>query len=385
MAAPSKIRAVYQETEASFSAGPSVADGSSMRFIHASSPAPAPDWGEVIQKDEQNDTLDDPGVIIGAPGGTFSFSVKGRGPGSANAALAGVAAQYGEVGRSLRAVFGAGSLPEGAVAAAGWTTTSGDVDDASTWSKGEMIYRTVGTAQEMRVISAVSGNTVTVFPAWSSAPAENDVFVACANAKSSDGGQQSECFLVKGYDWKHLFNGCMGNVKLSLTARGVPSFAFDYLIDNPKRDNSGITALPAATDPWPDTSPVVCSPLWLNGTQILINQLDFDLGNDRQAVLATGACPTGRSEWRIAAQKKVITLKRQFSDAMIDSFVAADNLSVFWQSKGKLGNILGLWIPKAQIVVNPNVEDQSGIDGQSVQLVAKRPDTDEPAATIAIG
>ena len=209
MAESSKIRSVYEQPEASFSAGPSPSTGSSMRFIHAREIAPAPDAGESIPLDFQNDTVDDPGVAIGAPGGTIAFGAYARGPGAAAAATDGVAATDGEVGRLLRAAFGDAHYPEGSTFDAGWTTTSGDVADASTWAVGDIFYRTAASGKmEARYISAIAGDTVTFAPAFSAAPATSAEVRAMANYLGSNSGQQSVALALKGANWTHLFKGC---------------------------------------------------------------------------------------------------------------------------------------------------------------------------------
>ena len=58
------------------------ADGSDYRFVHARDITPAPDYGEAIRRELQDDTFDSAGIIHGAQGGSISFKTELRGPGT---------------------------------------------------------------------------------------------------------------------------------------------------------------------------------------------------------------------------------------------------------------------------------------------------------------
>src|SRR5687768_10419791 len=105
-----KIRSLYIATQATWDTDPD-SDGSDYRFVHARDFSPAPDYGEPIRRELQDDTVDSAGIIPGAEGGTFSFKTELRGPGTAAAAT--VAAIHGEMGLSLLAIFGSVNLGTG--------------------------------------------------------------------------------------------------------------------------------------------------------------------------------------------------------------------------------------------------------------------------------
>lgn len=386
--ASTRIRSVYMATESTFSADPSP-NGSGYRFIHAADIDISPSFGEPIERTVQDDTLDHPGTIIGAQGGTFGFAAELRGPGAENAAGDGQVAVHGESGPSLRACFGAANLGTGTTFLAGWTSSdgssSGDVEDASGINVGDVIYKITNGRPEARPVTGKSGTTITVTPAWTQEPSGSDICYAMANYRSANSGHQTEAAVVKGGDFEFAMGGMMGSVQIeALTARGIGRLLFSYQVDDVDH-NSAKALLPDADDIYPNPPVVRRAPCWINGQETLIAEIGFDLGNEIQPKLST-AGEQGRSGWAVVSQAKTVTARVYYANGLIDLYKNATRFPVFFFLENGIGNVIALFIPEAQIVADPGVEDVNGQNGQTLTIRAVRPSTDGLAAvTLAIG
>lgn len=381
----SKRKSVYIASEAEFSVDPD-ADGSSYRFVHASDAAPAPSYGEAIQRTIQDNTLNDPGILPGAQGGTVAFKTEVRGPGEDAAAGDGDTAVHGEMGLSIAKILGGVSLGAGTTFAAGWTTASGDVASAAGFAVGSVIYRVRASGRvEARPITVKVSNTITVEPAWSEAPAEDDGCYAMANYAVADSGHGTESIVVKGDGQEHLFTGCMGDLTIeALTARGHPRFAFSYVVDDVDHE-SAKASLPAADDDYPAGPIVKRAPCWIDGTLTDITEFTFALGNDRQPKLST-AGEQGRAGWVVVGQGRSATFKAYYATGLIDLYLNATKFPLFFFLANGVGNVIAVYIPAAQIVADPGIEDINGQTGQSLSIKATKPSTAGlPAVVISIG
>lgn len=385
----SRIRSVYMATENTFSTDPSPT-GSGYRFVHAADIEIAPSFGEAIERTVQDDTLDHPGTIIGAQGGTFGFATELRGPGANAAASDGVAAVHGEVGLSLKAIFGACNLGTGTAFGAGWTansgSSSGTVDDATGINVGDVIYRLDASGRpEARPVTAKVGSTITVTPAWNAEPSEGDDCYAMANYRASNSGHQSESAVVKGDDFEFYMGGLMGSVAIeALNAQGIGRLAFSYQVDDVDH-HSAKGALPDADDVYPNPPVVRRAPCWINGQETCITQLAFDLANEVQAKLCTRG-EQGRSGWAVVGQGKTGSVQVYFATGLIDLYKNATRFPIFFFMEDGPGNVIALFIPEAQIVSDPGVEDVNGQNGQTLNFRACRPTVNGLAsAVLAIG
>jgi len=367
----SRIKSLYVATQSTWATDPD-ADGSDYRFVHARDFSPAPDFGEPIERELQDDTFDSSGIIPGAEGGAFSFKTELRGSGTAAAST--VAAIHGEMGLSLLAQFGAVNLGTGTTFSAGWTTTSGDVAVATTINVGDIIYRLASAGvYEARAVTVKVGSTLTVAPAWSGTPANTDVCYAMANYRAASSGFGYEALCMKGDNgYEITCLGCIGNVKIeSLSARKVPLLAFDYLIDDPDFA-SAKGSLAATTDAYPSAVVTRRAPFYYNGTATECAELSFDLGNDRKPIPSNGGAQ-GRSGWKVVGQSRIFSVKVQRDEAYLTAYQAKTTFPIFTFLDGGLGNMVAVYAPNCQIVVPPPAEEVEGQDWMTLTIRALQP------------
>lgn len=366
------------------------ANGSGYAFIHAGEIAQTPEYGEPIVRNQQDSSIVPQKVVIGAQGGQITFKTEARGVTTANAADDGTTASHGEMGLSLRATMGDVDLDVGTTFAAGWTTTTGDVASAAGLRVGSLIYRIQGGSEpapgkaEVRRVSNIATNTLTVTPAWTTAPSNTDVCYAMACYQAASSGHQTEDIVIKGQDSsEHLYTGCMGDWTLSpLAARAVGEFAWTYVADDVDH-TSAKGSLPAETDSYPDPVVVRCAPFYIGSTETLTSEVGLSLGNDIQPKAATSGCQ-GRAGWVVVGQDITWTSKVYFAEGNITQYVGGTTQELLFYADDGIGNVVAISIPAAQIVQSPTYEDESGQVVQTLTWKATRHAT-LPPLTVAIG
>jgi len=381
-----KIRSVYRATEAQFAVDPS-ANGALYQFIHAADVAPSPSFGESIDRTVQNDTLDHPGTIIGAQGGTLGFKAELRGPGSTLAADDTKTASHGEVGEALEAIFGSARKGQGTTFTGTWTSTGGkskgQLASMTGVQVGDILYR-VNSKGRVEARPVVTKTTdIEVSPPWSEIPTAASKCYAMVNYIASNSGQKTESYVVKGDDFEWLLQGLMGTVQLeALTARGLGMLGFTYQVDRVNHKSTK-ASLPAAADAFPNPPVAVRAPCWINGVQTMITEFSFDLGNDVQPKLATEG-DQGRYGWAVVGQARAASAKVYYSADVIDLYQAGTKFPVFFFVENGPGNVMAVYIPAAQIVADPSLEDNAGQNGQTLALRATKP-ASGPSFVLAIG
>lgn len=365
------------------------ANGSGYAFIHAGEINQNPEYGEPLQRNQQDSSIVPQKVVIGAQGGSVTFKTEARGVLTANAAADTVTATHGEMGLSLRATMGAVNLDTGTTFAAGWTTTTGDVASAAGLRVGSLIYRIQGPSEpnpgkaEVRRISVKATNTLTVTPAWTVAPAAADVCYAMACYEAASTGHQTEDIVVKGQDSEHLYTGCMGDWTLSpLAARALGEFAWDYMVDDVDH-LSAKGSLPSEADLFPDPVVIRCAPFYIGSTATLASEVGLSLGNDRQPKAATSGCQ-GRAGFPVVGQDITFTAKVYFDEAHITQYESGTTQDLLFYADNGIGDVVAICIPAAQIVQSPTYEDENGQTVQTLTWKATRHATLAPMY-LAIG
>lgn len=364
------------------------ANGSLYRFVHAGEISQSPEYGEPLQRNQQDSSIVAQKIVVGAQGGEVTFKTEARGPGSAAAAGNAVTATHGEMGLSLRATMGDVDLDTGTTFSAGWTTTTGDVASAAGLRVGSIIARVKQAGEdhpgkfEMRRITNIATNTLTVSPAWTVAPVNTNVCYAAACYQSAQSGHQTEDIVIRGQDSEHLYTGAMGTFELSpLAARAIGEFSWSYQVDDVD-ETSAKGSLPAGTDVYPDPIVVRCGALYLAGTATLASEVTFSLGNQISPKPAISGCQ-GRAGWVVTAQDITFTAKVYFDEANITQYKAGTTVDLLFYADNGVGDGLAIHIPAAQIVESPSFEAVEGQDAQTLTFKATRHATLSPA-TLAI-
>lgn len=151
-----------------------------------------------------------------------------------------VAATHSWLTRLLEVAMGSVHQETGTLAAAGWSTTSGDGSVVTTLRPGAAVgtvYSTTG-AFEARELKTKSGSTLTTKLAFSEAPAENETIYGATTVYTSTretGYAPSAQFLVEGWNVEDRFlllGGQTESITVSLNPGEIPRVTFRWLFAN---------------------------------------------------------------------------------------------------------------------------------------------------------
>lgn len=360
-----KLDALYFAVESSFATDPS-ANGSGYAFVHAQDITVKLER-KVIERPLQNNTITRNTHTMGGYKSTLTFKTEMRGTGTAAAST--VAAIDGEVGKLLKAVFGTQDKDTGSlVSGSGSTTTTIDVTagQGSQFSIGNLVGVGLSTGIEVRRITNIATDTLTVTPAFSGAPANGNTVYAADNFRLADSGHGTVSFVAKGDGREFCLTGCMGSVKFGgITADGRPMFDFNFMGDGWSETTKA--SLPAATDSYTNYAPtVVGSPCYIStsATGLTIAEFDLDLGNKIVEQPST-AGTNGRATYVVTGRDIKGKLKAFFNTTQLTSFKNATEVPILMQVGSTAGNIVAFAIPKAQFTAS-DLESINELLGQGL-------------------
>ena len=245
-------------------------------ILPASNPSFAPQTRFIDRDEWETDTLEKPSGIAGPNESTWSFDseVGGLTTTAGDSTTAG-ADRFSR----LLEMIGSFTSGTGTTVDGDWgSTTSGDVDSVSGLSVGDPIM----IDNEVAIIQTISSKTLTVAPAFTSAPTDTTVVYAGEVHTPADSGHKSFtiCHLKDDQLW--AFVGCVGNVKASATFNELLKFSFDgqggsWSITDSYSDLDGLqdSNKPIA---------VISARLHFGSTTTWCNSFEWDLGHSVESV-----------------------------------------------------------------------------------------------------
>jgi hypothetical protein len=315
---------------------------------------------------------------LGGKGGTLTFKLDV--PGLTTAAASTVEAVMNTfLSLCLRKCGLAEGLGTGTtVTGSGSTTTSIDCTNAAGISETSLVM----ISGEVRVVTGVSSNTITVSPALSAIPSAATVVYSSASYVPSDADPGTAAFVVKGEDDEYTLLGCKGTVKLGAAdARARPQFEFSFNVDNWSRTSKA--SLPAETSlvkPTPLT--LRSSPFWWGATKYPISNVAFDPGFVVSPKPSTQGTQ-GRAGWVVTDENSVLSVKPYMATAWSTDFEALTERVATMQVGASAAGAFAVVFPKGQIVAQPNRAAVEGLNAHDITIRANDPqDADQEHFTM---
>jgi len=356
--------------EATFGTDPD-ADGSDYLHLKALPDMTFQPTMEVVERPGLVGDLVTQEHVLGPQGGKLAFKLElkasGTPAGSATAAIA------SEASAVMEAAWGTVVRGTGAILTSGSTTTSIILASGGSGFSKLMAVEING---EVRIVTNISSNTLTLHKALSAAPLTGVVCYASSRFTRANSGHKSMAFVAKrDTGIEYTFLGCKVKAKIeSIDAKGTATLACEVDVGSysrttkaslPATELSGITAIKA---------PVVKgAALDWNGTTMLAAGAEFDPGiaiqfietvsdaQNKSGIKATAADPKGAVRAYFLAQN------------MID-FEAATTLVVV-VACGTRSNGWALAVPRAQPMA-PAFQNRNGIVGEDLPFAARDNGTD---------
>lgn len=365
-----KLSKLFGMHEATFGTDPD-ADGSDYKHLKCLPDMTFQPTQDVIEREGLVGDLVTQKHVLGPQGGKLSFKLELKGSGTA--AGSAVAAIASEASAVMEAAWGSVTRGTGALTTSGSTTTAIELaSGGSGFAKGMLVE----IAGEVRFVTNVASNTLTLHRALSGAPGSGVVVYASSRFTRANSGHKSMAFVVKrdtGIEYTLL--GCKVKAKIEgVDAKGTALLAVEVDVGSysrttkaslPATELTGITAVQA---------PVVKGGLldW-NGVANVAAGAEFDPGvtisfietvadaQNKAGIIATAADPRGMFKAYYLAQN------------MIDFEAATPYVLVV--AAGGRTNGWGIWIPQAQLLA-PSFVDRGGIVGEDLPFAARDNGTD---------
>jgi hypothetical protein len=356
--APTNLRALYVATESSFSVDPD-SDGSDYVMIPAMGISLSGDPQSFIAREIQRPTLTPFTGVAGAKGGQLTFSCEILGKSG------------GVMPSFLTKLFGACGLQRaaggdnGVVVSA--TSTSVTHDGTGTWQVGSLIQ--IGS--DVRMVTAESGNVLTISPAWSTTPSADDVVYAPDEfSLTYDPDPGTVSFVMKGFNtestpaktFEYTLTGCKGQVKISAAINTQLKAEFSFQIDSWEITSKASlpTSLPSNAAPV-----VLASPFYWGGVATPISDFAFDQGTSLTPRTSTSGAQ-GRSGFAITASVPSIAFKPFYADAWRSTFAAGSTNAAMMQIGTAEHRTVAIYAHKAQLNKYPIETDIGGLIGHDI-------------------
>lgn len=359
------LHTLFAILEATFNVDPAPT-GATMKHLKVLPDASFQPAIEVIERPGLVGDLVTQEAALGPKGGKLAFEVELKASGTpAASAVASIASEASEL---LEAALGTVLRGTGALTTTGSTTTSiALASGGSGFAKG----MAVEISGEVRIVTNVVSNTLTLHKALSGAPGTGVVVYASSRFTRANSGHKSMTFTAKrDTGLEYTFTGCKVKVKVSgLDAKGTAILECDVDVGSytrttkaslPATELTGITAVKA---------PVVKgAPLDWNGAALVAAGMEFDPGvtiahietvgdaDNKAGIQITGADPRGTMRAYYLAQN------------MID-FETANTFPIAMAAGSRL-NGWALYVPKAQLT-GPQFVDRNGIVGEDLPFAAR--------------
>lgn len=314
--------------------------------------------------------------ITGPKGGTLTFKVGLHG--LSTAADSGAAATEHAWVRDLLEACGltrsAGTGDE--ISGTASTTTTVNVTNGANFAVGQFVV----VAGEVRLVTAINANALTVTPALSAAPttAGVDVHASAAYWLTGSDPSKSVSFIVAGDDHDYIASGCNGVVSLDTVAAGArPMLTLTFNVDTWSRDTSSLTGtLPALA--MPNGIVAKASPFWWGSAKRAVREVGFATG---QAIVAKASTAgnDGRSGWAYSDAEPVLTASAyrsgDTSDALQTDFETPTTRGFVLQLGSSPGRLFAVAAEVAQITSYPAEADAEGLVSLPLTASVKSPST----------
>lgn len=284
------------------------------------------------------------------------------------------------------------------------TTTSFSVttSEGAQFAEGQIVAVTVSGVEYPCVVTDVTSDALTVWPALPSAPATAAVVYNSQQVYLDETDESSlqwlwETAIDRGNIW--LLKGCQGDLSLNLQRAGTLSFttnqqAADYAHDDELATPQGGSSLAVATY---DAGPmfgteggVILTPTG-GSTRTTVRCQDFsiNLGGPEWIEAGDHAGVEGIGEWERGIPRIVIEMTI-LKDATAgthelyqDAFKAETDYGVMWWVGAAAGSGLALSAPTCQIAAPPEHVEVNGLEALKLTLLVKR-NTKTGATTTAL-
>jgi hypothetical protein len=375
----SRIKSLAAMLETTFSTSPISTFGTSGVFrVPGEEMSIAVDQ-EFIARAAQNDTLSLQSGVIGGKGGKITFKTPLVGLSTAAASDV-AAAPYPWQTKLMQAaglteVLGSG----GTTAASSHTTTSIVLasGDGANFQAGMLCGIYNGAVLEVRYITAISTDTLTVTPALSAAPAGagGAVVYGAAHyipADQADSDPGTITFVAKMDGYEYTCTGCKSPApKLSATRGGRPMLEWAFEVDSwTLTTTSGtLPALPASVDLVALSAPFH----WGTGaTSTPTPEFSFDPGATLSPKLSTEGT-NGRSGFVVTDYKPVLAAKPYLASAFRTDFAAKTARTAMWQCGTTHAGAFVFAAENAQINKFPGETDVGGNVGHALAMQCNAP------------
>lgn len=364
------LHTLHSILESSFNVDPS-ATGSTMKHLKVLPGATFQPTQDVIERPGMVGDLVTQEHVLGPKGGNLAFKVELKASGTpAASAVAAIASECSDL---LEAALGVVTRGTGALTTTGSTTTSIVLaSGGSGFSKG----MAVEISGEVRIVTNVVSNTLTLHKALTGAPGSGVVVYASSRFTRANSGHKTMTFTAKrDTGLEYTFTGCKVKVKIEgVDAKGTAllsvevdaaSYSRTTKASLPATDLTGITAIKA---------PVVKgAPLDWNGVSLAAAGFEFDPGvalsfietvgdaDNKAGVQITNGDPRGSIKAYYLAQNRI-------------DFEAAASIPLAMCCGTRL-NGWAIYVPKAQ-PLNPAFQDRNGIVGEDIPFAARDNSTD---------
>jgi hypothetical protein len=364
------LATLFAIQEAAFGVDPS-ATGSTMKHLKALPDMTFQPSIDVIERPGLVGDLVTQDHVMGPQGGKLAFKIELKASGvPAGSAIAATASEASDL---MEAAFGTVLRGTGAVLTTGSTTTSIVLASGGAGFAKLMAVEING---EVRIVTNVVANTLTLHKALSGAPLTGAICYASSRFTRANSGHKTMTFTAKrDTGLEYTFTGCKVKAKVDgINAKGTALLAFEVDVGAysrttkaslPATELAGITAIKA---------PVIKgSPLDWNAIPLLAAGLDFDPAITLSYIETVGDLQNKAGVQATAADPRGSIKAYYLAQNMLDA-EGATTIPLVMSSGTRL-NGWALCVPRAQLL-SPSFQNRNGVVGEDLPFAVRDNGTD---------